>query len=166
MPSTYHTTEGIVLKKTPYGEADFWVRVLTPDFGKIDLRARGARKRNAKLNAHLDFLDHVKVSFVKNGDRIPTITNSEKISEHHVLFLNSETLLEAAKVAQTIDILIPLDVKDKKLFLAAQNFFSERTTKSLEFIKNIILHEGYGGTFALPYDTQEFIINKWPRLKS
>src|SRR3990167_5298288 len=107
MSSTYHTTEGIVIKKTPYGEADFLARVLTKDFGKIDLRVRGARKHNSKLNSHLDLLDYVSVSFVKNGDRVPTIIDSQKISNFGSLSVMENSFTEATKVIHAIDLLIP-----------------------------------------------------------
>lgn len=167
MSSTYHTTEGIVIKKTPYGEADFLVRVLTKDFGKIDLRARGARKYNSKLNSHLDFYDLSRISFVKNGDRIPTIIDSEKISSNINNFLNTEKLRDTLNAMRAIDEIIPLEVKDFKLFLLVRDFFiSDSDNASILLVQNIISHEGYGKIFSLPPSTQGFIMNVWPALKS
>ena len=61
MPSAYFKTEGLVMKKMPFGEADFLVRVLTKDFGKMDALAKGARKTASKLNPHLDILNHIRM---------------------------------------------------------------------------------------------------------
>ena len=167
MSSTYHTTEGIVLKKTPYGEADFLARILTKDFGKIDLRMRGARKHNSKLNPHLDLLDCVGMSFVKNGDRVPTVIDSQKISNFGNLSRNSNNFTEAAKIIRAIDLLMPLEVKDHKLFFVVKDFLASFPKISSEnFLRNIISHEGYGKALSLPESVQEFIINTWPLLKS
>ena len=167
MSSTYHTTEGIVLKKTPYGEADFLARILTKDFGKIDLRMRGARKHNSKLNPHLDLLDYVGMSFVKNGDRIPTVIDSQKISNFGNLSRNSNNFTEAAKIIRAIDLLMPLEVKDHKFFFVVKDFLESFPKISSEnFLRNIISHEGYGKALSLPESVQEFIINTWPLLKS
>ena len=165
MSSTYHTTEGIVLKKTPYGEADFLVRVLTLDFGKIDLRARGARKQNSKLNPHLDFLDIASLSFVKNGDSIPTIIDSEKNTPNHFWFTSAKNLLEAANMVSTIDCLIPFEVKDSKVFYLSKNFFEGGECGAESFLGSLIIHEGYGTVLSLPSEAQNFIISKWPALK-
>ena len=167
MSSTYHTTEGIVLKKTPYGEADFLARILTKDFGKIDFRVRGARKYNSKLNPHLDLLDYVNVSFVKNNERMPTIIDSQKISNFDNLSATENGFTEVVKTIYAIDLLIPLEVKDSNLFLATQDFLeSFPKTGSELFLKNVILHEGYGKVLSLPESVQKFIINTWPVLKS
>lgn len=167
MSSVYYTTEGIILKKTPQREYDFLVRILTHDFGKIDLRARGARKSNAKLNAHLDFLDEISISFVKNGDNIPTIIDSKKISSNTHWFKSQNSLREAAHIARVIDLIIPLEVKDVKLFSLVRHFFVSGNQNSAEyFVRSIILHEGYGKALSLPIHAQDFIIKEWPVLKS
>lgn len=167
MLSVYHTTEGIVLKKTPQRECDFLVRVLTNDFGKIDLRARGARKSNAKLNAHLDFLDEISVSFVKNGDNLPIIIDSKKISSNTHWFQSQNSLREAGHIARVIDLIIPLEVRDTNLFSLVRRFFVSGNQNSAEhFVRSIILHEGYGKALSLPTYAQDFIIKEWPILKN
>ena len=59
-----YSTEGIILKKDPYGEADAMITILTKDFGKIRLMAQGVRKQEAKLKGHLEPLTHTAISFV------------------------------------------------------------------------------------------------------
>lgn len=161
MSSTYYTTEGIVIKKTPYGEADFWVRVLTRDFGKIDLRMRGGRKYNSKLNSHLDFLDCANVSFVKNGENMPTIIDSQKILSNEQWVYEENNLREAVLVARAMDLLIPFEVRDTKVFLLFKKFF-ESKVDAKSVLEDIVSHEGYGKVSALPKEAQDFIISKWP----
>lgn len=59
-----HTTEGIILKKESWGEADLMVTILTRDFGKIAVMAQGVKKEAAKLKGHLEPMTHSSISFV------------------------------------------------------------------------------------------------------
>ncbi len=49
-----YKTNGLVLRRRAYRETDRLVTVLTPDFGKLDLIARGSSKIKSKLAAHLE----------------------------------------------------------------------------------------------------------------
>ena len=42
-------TTGVVLGRINYREADRIIKVITPDFGKVSLMARGVRKIKSKL---------------------------------------------------------------------------------------------------------------------
>lgn len=169
MSSTYHTTEGIVLKKMPHGEADFLVLILTRNFGKLDFRARGARKHTSKLNPHLDFLNLINFSFVKNGDAVPTLID---VSVEKINNFDFECFPIISKVAKTIDCIIPHEICDKTLFLLVEDYlFSENFSedKSTELVKNVFLHEGYGKNIFesfLPEETKAGIIELWPLLRN
>lgn len=53
-PSGMHHTLGLILRRDEWGEADWLVTALSEDFGKIRLRAQGARRSAAKLRGHLE----------------------------------------------------------------------------------------------------------------
>ena len=44
------TTQGIVLRETNYKEADKILTVLTRDFGKRTVKARGCRRKTSSLS--------------------------------------------------------------------------------------------------------------------
>src|SRR3989344_7862165 len=176
MPSNYYSTEGLIVKKMPFGEADFLVRVLTRDFGKIDILAKGARKSASKLNSHLDILNRVRLNFVKpastrsslggNGDRIPTLTDAEIISRHDDWFSDSQSLSVAGRVLQVLDLIILHQSKDEELFLTAVDFFSKHDPSeenAVKFFRLVFAHEGHGG--ELPPEQFQNIIKLWPRLR-
>lgn len=52
----YYKTEGIVLRETQYQESDKLLNVLTRDYGKITLRARGVRKTSSNLKSGCQLL--------------------------------------------------------------------------------------------------------------
>ena len=180
MSSTYLKTEGLVIKKMPFGEADFLVRVLTRDFGKIDILAKGARKSTSKLNLHLDILNHVRLSFVRNGDtardRIPTLTDAETISRFDDWFLASGSLSVAGRVLQVLDLIILPQSKDEALFLMVIDFFAKPPAapsesgradpseeNAVKFLRSVFAHEGHGG--ELPPEQFQNIIKLWPQLR-
>lgn len=167
MSSSYFKTEGLVLKKMPFGEADFLVRVLTRDFGKMDVLARGARKAHSKLNFHLDMLNYVRISFVKNEERLPTLTDAEVLERYDDWFLEADLLSVAGRVLQVLDIIILPGSKDEGIFEMALDFFKKTDSSeenALKFLRGIFDHEGYGD--SLPPEHAQSIIRLWPTLKS
>jgi DNA repair protein RecO len=64
---SYHiyTTNGIILKRTPYGEANILLQVLTEDLGLINASARSARVSGSKLRPALQEFEEVSLSCIK-----------------------------------------------------------------------------------------------------
>ena len=155
------------MRKMPFGEADFLVRVLTRDFGKIDVLAKGARKTASKLNAHLDMLNHIRLQFVRNGERLPTLTDAEILNRYDDWFSDSEHTSVAGRILQTLDRVILSGSKDEELFSIIAKFFSKPDTReenAVRLLREIFKHEGHGD--SLPPEHQEAIIRLWPDLKS
>ncbi len=73
-----YKTEGIVLKRTDFGEADCIITVYTPDLGKIRAVAKGARKPKSKLGGHLDLLTQSSL-LLAQGQSLDIITQSQTI---------------------------------------------------------------------------------------
>ena len=166
MPSAYFKTEGLIIKKMPFGEADFLVRAFTKDFGKMDILAKGARKTASKLNLHLDILNHVRLQFVKNGERPPTLMDAEIITRYDDWFLDVGKLSVMGRILQVVDMVILPGAKDEKLFFMLLDFFrkAEDEKSAVDFLRSFFEHEGYGN--SLPPESEERIIKLWPILKN
>lgn len=54
--SSVFLTQGIVLWEMPIGEGDKLLTVLTPDLGKLTVRAKGVRRKNSRLAAAAQLL--------------------------------------------------------------------------------------------------------------
>ncbi|MEQ1561180.1 MAG: recombination protein O N-terminal domain-containing protein [Nitrospira sp.] len=76
---SYHiyTTEGIILKRTPFGEANILLHVLTADLGLIIASARSARLSVSKLRPALQEYSHVSISCIKgkNGWKVTNVVD-------------------------------------------------------------------------------------------
>jgi len=78
---SYHiyTTDGIILKRTAFGEANIFLHILTEDLGLIVAGARSARLSSSKLRSALQEYTYVSVSCVKgkNGWKITNVVEKE-----------------------------------------------------------------------------------------
>lgn len=75
MPSL--TAEGLILKRTNFGEADRMLTILTKNLGKISVVARGVRKITSRRAGNIELLNLVKVGLFKGKGY--TLTEAESI---------------------------------------------------------------------------------------
>jgi DNA repair protein RecO len=73
-------TKGIVLSRTDYGEADRIVTLLTPDYGKLRLMAKGVRKIKSKMAGGLELLSISDISFIRGKGDVGTLVSSRLIT--------------------------------------------------------------------------------------
>ena len=179
MPSTYYNTEAIVLKKTPYGEADFIVRMLTKDYGKVDIVTKGARKSISKLNPHIDVGNHIRAYFVKNGERMSTLTDAEVVDTHPWWFHDQEMMAFLERAFRTIDMLVPIEQADQRIFEIVRALLRhpEKHRGAMFpyeklghlFLRELFMREGYGDAPRadfLPAEIRDDIIKLWPTLRT
>jgi len=72
-------TEGVILKRIDFGEADQILTVLTRDFGKISILAKGARRIKSRFSGRLELFYHVNVVFFQ-GRTLHHLNEVEVIS--------------------------------------------------------------------------------------
>jgi DNA repair protein RecO (recombination protein O) len=75
-------TTGIVLSRTEFGEADRIVTMLTPNYGKLRLMARGVRKIKSKLAGGIELFSVSEVSFIRGKGEIGTLTSTRLIRHY------------------------------------------------------------------------------------
>ena len=69
-------TTGVVLGRINYREADRIIKVITPDFGKVSLMARGVRKIKSKLAGGIELFSISTLSFIQGSGEISTLTST------------------------------------------------------------------------------------------
>jgi len=75
MPSL--TVEGIILKRSNFGEADRMLTILTKNLGKISVVARGVRKITSRRAGNVELLNLVKIGLFKGKGY--TLTEAQSI---------------------------------------------------------------------------------------
>ena len=72
-----YTVEGIVIKRTNFGEADRLVTLFTKSWGKMTVIARGVRKLASKRAGALELFNEVKAQIVQGRGQLDTLAEVE-----------------------------------------------------------------------------------------
>ena len=78
-PHSY-TSEGIVLARRNYGEADRILSVYSKDHGRIALMAKGIRRPKSRKRGHVEVFSHVKFQSI-SGRGIDLMTEAEIVDD-------------------------------------------------------------------------------------
>src|SRR3990167_4660571 len=74
-----YKTEGIIIKRKNFGEADRIITVLTRNHGKIQVKATGVRKIQSRRSSHVELLNHASLFIYKGRGSLPILTEAETI---------------------------------------------------------------------------------------
>ncbi len=80
-------TTCIILSRTDYGEADRILTVLTPDHGKLRLKARGVRKIKSKLAGGIELFSTSNITFIEGKGGLSTLI-STRLIKHYGRIIN------------------------------------------------------------------------------
>jgi DNA repair protein RecO (recombination protein O) len=87
-------TTAIILGRTDYGEADRILSLLTPEFGKLSLLAKGVRRVKSKLAGGIELFSVSEITFIKGRGEVGTLVSTRLVKhyEHIVSDLNRTML--------------------------------------------------------------------------
>lgn len=108
------TTEGLILKRLDFGEADRVLTVLTDRYGKISVIARGVRKITSRRAGNIEVLNRVKLHLFKS--RGYTLSEAESIETFTKLKENLTLSTTAFHIIEITDRLIPEEQKNPMLY--------------------------------------------------
>lgn len=108
------TSEGLILKRSDFGEADRILTVLTDRYGKISVIAKGVRKITSRRAGSVELLNRVKLHLFKaknyNLNEAETIETFSRLKENLTL---STT---AFHIVELVDRLIREEQKNQQLY--------------------------------------------------
>lgn len=104
MSRSYKTT-GIVIGRRDLGEADRLVALITPDYGKLRVVVRGARKAKSRLGGHVELFSKTDL-VLASGKSLDVVTGARLVSFPHGLLDRPEALSLAYEMAKALDRLI------------------------------------------------------------
>lgn len=135
----YHT-EGFILEKKDFKEADNLLFILTKDFGVIPVLALGLRRLPSKLRYQTVLFNHANVSLVKGREfwRLIAVEETDlsvalKAETKKVIYLQSLSLLRHLFQGEEDDQIVFNDFKQGLVFLAEKNL-SQSACKNFECI--------------------------------
>ena len=87
-------TEGIVLSRTDFGEADRILTLLTPHHGKLRLMAKGVRRVKSKLAGGIELFSVSNITFVQGRGEISTLVSTRLVKYYgHIVQDLDRTML-------------------------------------------------------------------------
>lgn len=108
------TSEGLILKRKDFGEADRVITALTARYGKITIIARGVRKISSRRAGNVEVLNLVKLHLFKGKNY--TLTEAESSETFPKLKGNLILSTTAFHILELVDRLIPEEQKNDRLF--------------------------------------------------
>ena len=119
-------TEGIVIKRRNYGEADRILTMLTRDYGKMSVKASGVRKITSRRSSHIELLNHVAVGLYK-GHTFPVLTEAKMIEDFAEVKNDFTKVGLAYHLCELVDGLCPDEQENSKVFFLLRNFLTQLT---------------------------------------
>lgn len=99
-------TEGVVLRRWYAGEYDKWVSLLTPEYGKLRVRVRSARKPTSKMGMLTEPLNLVRARIIE-GRAQKLIAQPQLLRGFVQMRANLERLSVALALCETLDRWLP-----------------------------------------------------------
>lgn len=137
MNQRFLNTEGIILKRINYKDADKILTIYTKDAGKISAIAKGIRKINSKRKSHLELLNRVKIHLIQSHGMY-IVAQTEVIATNPNIRGNLEKTNLAYYITETFDKIIPEQEENEILFS-----FLTKTLKILNESSDITFVNGF-----------------------
>ncbi|MEK7575834.1 MAG: DNA repair protein RecO [Patescibacteria group bacterium] len=146
-----YQTEGIILGKKDFGEADRMFSIYTKEFGMINAIAQGVRFLKSKLRYNLDTFSICRAGLIKGRDfwRIvdaeeilpaPNISDNEKFS----LIIKISKLIKRMVRGEEKNDLLWKTIRDFFVFLKEKNFKNDDMEKTeISTVLDILYSLGY-----------------------
>ena len=116
----YFKTPGLVLRETDYQETDRLLTVLTRDYGKLTLRARGVKRKNSPLKSGCQLLTYSEFTVFENkGKHI--VDEAVPLEMFLPLRSDIERLSLASYFAQVTEVLAQENDPDRELLSLCLN---------------------------------------------
>jgi DNA repair protein RecO (recombination protein O) len=109
MTARSSTTDAIVLRARPLGEADRVYTLLTRERGKVDAVAKGVRRPRSAMSGRLEPLAEIRVALHK-GRSLDVITEVRTITSYWDGLVRPDALATASLFAETIDLFCEPDL--------------------------------------------------------
>ncbi len=141
-------TEGIILKRVNYGEADRILTIYTKNYGKIKAIAKGVRKINSRKAGSLELFNHALI-FLVQGRNLSLITEVQTVNLFKLWRKNLTKVGVAYYFCELVDKLTPEEQENRAVFELLKDYLEKINKVNLSTaVRNFeeeLLHElGFG----------------------
>lgn len=146
-PRSY-TSEGIVLARKNYGEADRILSVYSKNYGRLALIAKGTRKPKSKKRGHIEVFNYIRFSAAV-GRGLDIMTEAEVIDDFAEIRRSLKKISLAYYISEVVGRITHEGEQNTELFdLILESLEKLKATNSLRrlrltFIRNLLVLLGY-----------------------
>lgn len=126
-----YKTEGVILKRLNYGEADRILTIYTKHYGKIRAIAKGVRKITSRKGGNLELFNHC-VLFLAEGRNLDIITEAQVTNSFSRLGDDLEKAAAAFYLVELVDQLTADGQVNRQVFDLLVKALSELSAKRCE----------------------------------
>lgn len=123
----FFDSNGIVINKKDFGEADRYITIFTETFGKVNVLVKGIRKSKKREQSSTDILTLTKFTFYKKGENF-ILSNLSTIDSFSEIKENIDVLGIGLYITSILNSILVDNNRKKELF--------SLTLKSLNFLKS------------------------------
>ncbi|MGH2639250.1 MAG: DNA repair protein RecO, partial [Rhabdochlamydiaceae bacterium] len=120
-----YRTEGIIIKRRNFGEADRILTVMTREYGKLQIKATGVRKITSRRSAHIELLNHTILHLYK-GHTFSVLTEAKMLDDFAPVKAHFDKVGLAYHLCELIDGLCPENQENGRVY-----FLLKRTLADL-----------------------------------
>lgn len=113
-------TEGIVIKRINYNEADRIITVFSKRSGKIKIKAAGVRRITSKRSSHIELLNY-SVFGLYQGRNLPVLTEVSSIENFSHIKKDLKKIMAAFHICELIDGLCAENQENLEIFNLLQS---------------------------------------------
>ncbi len=154
-------TEGIVIRRRDFGEADRILTVMTRDYGKLKIKASGVRKITSRRAAHIELLNHTILHLYK-GHTFSILTEAKMLTDFSEIKENFEKVGLAYHLCELVDGLCPENQENRNVFFLLQRALADLSQQDEAYLPGYMTAEidDYTlGTFGLGVSDAPRVIN-------
>lgn len=120
----YFRTEGVVIKKKNFGEADRIFTIYTRDYGKVTALAKGVRRPRSRKAGHLELGNWCKV-FIAKGKNLDLLTEVELKRAFGIAEFSQSKANKIYHLLELIDSLTPDHQKNLDVYILLVQFLKK-----------------------------------------
>jgi DNA repair protein RecO (recombination protein O) len=110
------SSEALLLRKRPYGDADYVITLFTREFGKISAFARNAKSSRKRFGGRLEPFVHFLARFRERPGDMKFLEDLETIEVFRHLMEDLELFMWGSFITESAEILLPKESPNEEMF--------------------------------------------------
>jgi DNA repair protein RecO (recombination protein O) len=131
-------TEGIIIKRRNFGEADRIITVFTRDHGKLHIKASGVRKITSRRSGQIELLNHAILGLYK-GNGFPILTEAKMVEEYSPIKSDLDKIGLAYHLCELVDGLCPENQELREVYVLLKDTLGRLASSVDDTL--VIIHE-------------------------